>query len=276
MRSRRSLSTSTCLLMLTAMTAVVSLGSNPAHAFEMGITGFSGRTGVICNSCHAGGAAPTVDFEGPTTVAPGSTNTYRFNVRSQAPGQNSGGLDIAVCAQGATQCPASTSGMLAVASEQGARVIASEIAHSAPKENVDGVATWEFTWTAPSAPGSVRMYGAGNSVNRDDSSFGDRATAVTLDIEVATAVDTPTPSPTPTVTIGNSPTPTATLGPITCVGDCDANGVVAVNELVTGVNIALDRAEVSTCADFDVDASETVTVNELVSGVNSLLRGCTP
>jgi hypothetical protein len=36
-------------------------------------------------------------------------------------------------------------------------------------------------------------------------------------------------------------TPTPTQG--ACVGDCDNSGDVKVNELVTGVNIALDRAE---------------------------------
>lgn len=276
MRLHRSLSTSTCLLMLTTMAGSAVLNSHPAYAFRNGITGFSGRTGVICNSCHAGGTAPTVDFEGPTTVAPGSTSTYRFNVRSQAPAQGSAGLDVAVCPQGATSCPASTSGQLAVESAQGARVTGGELVHNSPKANVDGVATWEFTWTAPANTGSFTMFGAGNSVNGDDSSFADRATGVTLTIQVAVAVDTPTPSPTPTVTIGNSPTPTATSGPIACVGDCDQSGVVVVNELVTGVNIALDRAAVTTCPDFDADGSESVTVNELVSGVNALLRGCVP
>jgi hypothetical protein len=275
-RLHRSLSTSTCLLMLTTIAGSAVLTSHPAYAFRNGLAGFSGRTGVICNSCHAGGTAPTVDFEGPMTVAPGSTNTYRFNVRSQASGQTNAGLDVAVCAQGATSCPASTSGQLAVDSAQNARVTGGEIVHNSPKANVDGVATWEFTWTAPAAAGSVTMYGAGNSVNGDDSSLGDRATSVTFAIAVAAAVDTPTPSPTPTVPIGNSPTPTATSGPIACVGDCDQSGVVVVNELVTGVNIALDRAEITACPDFDTDDSGSVTVNELVSGVNALLRGCVP
>src|SRR5262245_7421282 len=57
-----------------------------------------------------------------------------------------------------------------------------------------------------------------------------------------------------------------------CVGDCDNSNTVTVNELVTGVNIALDRANISTCPSFDADSSDTVTVNELVTGVNNLLR----
>lgn len=59
-----------------------------------------------------------------------------------------------------------------------------------------------------------------------------------------------------------------------CVGDCNDDQGVMVNELVTGVNIALDRAALSTCMTFDGNASLHVEVNELVTGVNNLLRGC--
>lgn len=76
---------------------------------------------------------------------------------------------------------------------------------------------------------------------------------------------------TPTRTQG-TPQPTATQG--RCVGDCDHSGQVRVNELVIGVNIALDRAAFSTCSSFDINGNERVEVNELVSGVNSLVRGC--
>lgn len=271
MRADCWLSITTCLLIMNA--TAISFGSRAAHAFSNGITSFSGRTGTICNSCHAGGTAPTVDLEGPTTVTPGSTNTYRFNVRSEAAAQTHAGLDVAV-----------TAGQLAVQTAQNARLVAppGEIVHNSPKANVDGVASWEFTWTAPTTLGSVTMFAAGNSVNFANGSLGDRATGTTLVIDVANPVDTPTPTPsstptaTATPTTGNTRTPTPTLGPIPCVGDCDANGAVAVNELVTGVNIALDRAPVTECADFDIDGSETVSVNELVSGVNALLRGCDP
>lgn len=259
MPASRRLWISTCILLISASVP------GAAHAFRNGITGFSGKTsGVNCNSCHAGGTAPIVDFEGPTTVAPGSTNTYRFNVRSQVAGQTGAGLDVAV-----------SGGTLAVASEQGARVLANEIVHNAAKGNVDGVATWEFSWTVPAAEGTATLFGSGNSVNGDDGTFGDRATSTTLAVQVVAAVDTPTPSPTPTVP-RNTPTATATSGPIPCVGDCDDGGTVVVNELVTGVNIALDRVPVTQCPDFDIDGSETVSVNELVSGVNALLRGCDP
>jgi hypothetical protein len=59
-----------------------------------------------------------------------------------------------------------------------------------------------------------------------------------------------------------------------CAGDCDENGTVAVNELVLGVNIALDRASLDGCASLDSDNDSRIAVNELVAAVNNALRGC--
>jgi hypothetical protein len=59
-----------------------------------------------------------------------------------------------------------------------------------------------------------------------------------------------------------------------CVGDCDANGAVAVNELVLGVNVAIGTGASDDCPAFDPDQSGTVLVNELIQGVNNALLGC--
>ena len=59
-----------------------------------------------------------------------------------------------------------------------------------------------------------------------------------------------------------------------CVGDCSANGLVTVNELVTGVNLALGRMPVSACGVFDVDGDGTVSIDELVGAVADALQGC--
>ena len=59
-----------------------------------------------------------------------------------------------------------------------------------------------------------------------------------------------------------------------CIGDCNGDGEVTVNELVTGVNIALDNAGVDACPSFDRNGDSTVTVDEILSGVNALLAGC--
>jgi hypothetical protein len=69
----------------------------------------------------------------------------------------------------------------------------------------------------------------------------------------------PTPSPTPAEE---------------CPGDCDGNGVVAVNELVRGVNIALETLSIVECPAFDTNGNGRVEIGEIVAGVNAVLRGC--
>ncbi|HUI27633.1 MAG TPA: hypothetical protein VL403_16235, partial [Candidatus Kryptonia bacterium] len=69
-----------------------------------------------------------------------------------------------------------------------------------------------------------------------------------------------------------TPTPPPPLG--ACVGDCDDDGHVQVDELVKGVNIALGTLDFSTCPAFDTDMNFHVTVDELVKAVNAALNGC--
>ena len=62
---------------------------------------------------------------------------------------------------------------------------------------------------------------------------------------------------------------------VICAGDCDANGRVAIFEVLRGVNILLGGASASACPIFDIDGSETVQVNEIILAVSSALNGCT-
>lgn len=87
---------------------------------------------------------------------------------------------------------------------------------------------------------------------------------------------TATLTPTPTATVTASPSaPTATLTPTPplCTGDCDASGRVAVDELVTLVNIALDTAEPSACAN-GIPSGAAVDIALLVRSVNNALTAC--
>jgi len=59
-----------------------------------------------------------------------------------------------------------------------------------------------------------------------------------------------------------------------CAGDCDADRVVAINELLLGVNIVIGAAGSETCAAFDTDVDGEVTVAELIQAVNAALSGC--
>jgi hypothetical protein len=54
-------------------------------------------------------------------------------------------------------------------------------------------------------------------------------------------------------------------------GDCNHDGVVTVDELVTGVNVALDRFDVSRCEAMDSNGDGRVGVNELVAAVGETL-----
>ena len=59
-----------------------------------------------------------------------------------------------------------------------------------------------------------------------------------------------------------------------CVGDCNEDGQVTVDELVTGVNLALSGGSVRYCREIDSDGNGLVTVDELVQGVNFALGVC--
>ncbi len=60
-----------------------------------------------------------------------------------------------------------------------------------------------------------------------------------------------------------------------CAVDCDRNGAVAINELLRGVNIALEAGTVSACAAADRNGDHQVSVDEMLSGVAGALDGCT-
>jgi hypothetical protein len=59
-----------------------------------------------------------------------------------------------------------------------------------------------------------------------------------------------------------------------CDGDCANDGAVTVDEVVTGVNLALGAAPLSQCNPFDRDADGSVTVDEVIAAINNALTGC--
>jgi hypothetical protein len=59
-----------------------------------------------------------------------------------------------------------------------------------------------------------------------------------------------------------------------CSGDCSANGVVTIDELVTGVAVALGSATLDRCLAFDCNGTEQVTIDCLVQAVSHALNGC--
>lgn len=62
--------------------------------------------------------------------------------------------------------------------------------------------------------------------------------------------------------------------PPSCACDCNGDGAVTVNELITGVNIALGNQTLDACPVFDANGDGEVTINEIIQGVNAALTGC--
>jgi len=272
-------------VLAAALGGAVLLWGAPAAGHSTGETGHSGKQRATCNVCHSGGTAPGVSFLGPSVVVVGDTVTYRFEVQSMRASQVAAGFNVA-----------DTGGVLAVLPNQGEQLIAHELTHTTPKPNTDMVADWDFAWTAPAMPGTAELFGAGNSVNLNGQTSGDRASTTTFAILV---VDVPTPTPTatplppdPTATDTAPPTRTATAttartatptdppgttptaGAKICIGDCDGSDAVGINELVVGVNVALGNALIQSCPLIDANGDGRVEINELIAAVANALDGC--
>jgi hypothetical protein len=88
-----------------------------------------------------------------------------------------------------------------------------------------------------------------------------------------TPTNTPTVTPTPTVTRTGTSTATPTALP-PCAGDCNLDRIVTVDELVTGIEIALAQARFNSCRAVDSNGNFRVTIAELTTAVRNSLHGC--
>jgi hypothetical protein len=61
-----------------------------------------------------------------------------------------------------------------------------------------------------------------------------------------------------------------------CAGDCNNDGQVTVDEIITLVNVALGNTPVADCQAGDTNHDSQVTVDEILTAVNSALSGCPP
>jgi outer membrane protein assembly factor BamB len=59
-----------------------------------------------------------------------------------------------------------------------------------------------------------------------------------------------------------------------CAGDCNGDGEVTIDELVIGVDIALDVLPLSTCPAFDTGMDGGVSISEVTAAVGNALNGC--
>jgi hypothetical protein len=59
-----------------------------------------------------------------------------------------------------------------------------------------------------------------------------------------------------------------------CVGDCNNDHQVTVDEILTMVNIALGNTDISLCSAGDANHDGQITVDEILTAVNNALNGC--
>jgi hypothetical protein len=165
-------------LAIAALVAIAA-SATTASAKPGGITGASGKSGSYCNKCHSGGAQPTVKLEGPAMLAPGATANYTFTITGGA--AVAGGLDAAL-----DDASLAAGASLATVTAN-TRVAAGEVTHSQPHDFVAGSLSFVFAVQAPASARVMTIYVAGNSVNHDGKSSGDRANATTLAVSVGAA-----------------------------------------------------------------------------------------
>ena len=89
------------------------------------------------------------------------------------------------------------------------------------------------------------------------------------DIAIEGPIETPTASPPRPATT----TPTTTPTPVVCIGDCSGTSLVAIDNLVTLMNIALSDAAPSACAN-GVPNGLNVDVALIIRAVHNALNGC--
>lgn len=141
-------------------------------------------------------------------------------------------------------------------------------------------------WRTDDSPTGTSIDDLGDGGSGPPGTGGARMPFITIEVSAVPATPTTVPATPTSVPATSAPTatpsataslrpPTATpfIGP--CVGDCNDDGQISVAEIVTGVNIALQRLPLDRCVAFDLDGNGTVSISELILAVNASLFGCT-
>nr|AYM52846.1 hypothetical protein [Myxococcaceae bacterium MCy9487] len=162
------------------------LVAGSAFANSTGMTARSGKQSVSCTAsgCHGGGAStPSVTLEGPTALTAGQTGNYSLIITG-GPGVKAG-MNVAT---GGVDGATLTAG-------SGTKLVSGELTHSLPKAFTGTTARFDFSLVAPATNGTLKLYGAGNSVNGDTQSTGDAHANATLDVVITGGSDPVAPTP---------------------------------------------------------------------------------
>lgn len=124
-----------------------------------------------------------------------------------------------------------------------------------------------FTVTV-SATAGIALRNCATETNPNDVNSANNSACYTVSLAGPTATPTKTPAATAT------PTPTATPKfPVGCVGDCNINGAVTVDEIIVLVNIDLGTADPSSCPD-GIPSGAAVDITLIIEAVGYALNNC--
>ena len=123
-------------------------------------------------------------------------------------------------------------------------------------------ATATATGTPTSVPSATPVPSATTTATRS-------ATPSASTTALATASGTATATVTPALTASA----TATASVVPCIGDCDGNHVVSIDELIAGVGIALGNQPPGTCPAME-DSAGQIDIAQLIKAVRNALVGC--
>lgn len=164
---------------LTLSTLIYSVTSM-AHWY-----GITGQTNNGC-TCHGSPNSNTILIptiqSGVWSVLAGSTSTITINVANSQ--RAHAGIDIAVktTSNGETDI-----GSLSPVSGYGLQKIGSELTHTNPIPYSGGSVDFQFTWTAPSTPGTYYLKAAGNAVDSNNQNTNDQWNFMSVRSIVVTA-----------------------------------------------------------------------------------------
>lgn len=149
------------------------------YAHQNGITGRTLKGPEPGCTCHALSPSTNVNvtINGPDELLIGETADYSVTITGGI--LTRGGTNIAV-----------SDGNLEPG--EGLQKISGELTHTAPKLPEQNAVTFQFTYTAPSAPSTITLYANGNSVNFNGNELGDSwnyATNKTITVDNPSSVD---------------------------------------------------------------------------------------
>ncbi|MBM2816537.1 MAG: Choice-of-anchor protein [Ignavibacteria bacterium] len=158
----RIIGTAAVLVFLIALTLNIRARSNGSE------WGKTSSTSQGCN-CHASSAntatqVTVVSQSGSFSVATNGVLTLTVTVTNSS--KQAAGVDIAVKT---TQTGSTDAGTLEPVSGSGLQTTNGELTHTEPKAMSGGSASFQFTWTAPSSPGTYYLRAVGNAVNDNNS-----------------------------------------------------------------------------------------------------------